>query len=317
MTRILVTGATGFVGAHLTNKLLNEGNEVVTIVHDLHKVNGNTLKLLNIYDKTDKAIGSLTDETFVKRVVSDYEVSIIYHLAALPIVRVGNISPVPIWATNLQGTWNIMEAAKESGASVFYLSTDKVYGHHGSIPYEEHFALNGLNIYDCSKACADNIVRSYTKVYGIKTAIVRSCNIYGPGDLNSRLIPNTIRRCLKNKSPIIYEGIKYVREWIYVDDAINAFLLVAKNLEKESGDVYNIGTGFSADQTEVIPRILSYFPGITSEIRKPLPYMKEEIPYQVLSTKKIRKKLGWESKVSFDDGLAKVINWWRKHNHII
>lgn len=314
MNRILVTGATGFVGAHLAKRLLKEG-EVVTIVHDIHRKQGNNLELLGIYDEVDKVLGSITDENLVKRVASDYEVSIIYHLAALPIVRVGNISPVPIWETNIKGTWNIMEAAKECSASVFYLSTDKVYGYHGMKPYEEHFALNGLNIYECGKACADSIVRSYNYVYGVKTAIARCCNIYGTADLNSRLIPNSIRKCLKNEPPIIYEGTDYVREWIYTDDAIDAFLLIAKNIGNAC-EVYNVGTNYSANQKEVILKILKHFPGLTYEIRKPMPYMKMEIPYQVLCTEKIRGKFGWEPRVDFDEGLAKVVNWWKEHKDL-
>lgn len=137
----------------------------------------------------------------MKRVASDYEVDVIFHLAALPIVRVGNISPVPIWEVNIKGTWNVMEAAKECGAAVFYLSTDKVYGHHGNEPYREDFALNGMNIYECSKACADSIVRSYHYVYGVRVVVARCCNVFGPADTNSRLIPNSIRRCLQNKPP--------------------------------------------------------------------------------------------------------------------
>lgn len=314
---ILVTGATGFVGAHLAKRLLDEKNDVVTIVHDLHPKTKRTLELLGIDEHISKVNGSITDLDLVKRVTSDYEIDLIYHLAALPIVRVGNVSPVPIWDANIRGTWNVMEAAKECNSRVFYLSTDKVYGHHGNDPYEEHFALNGLNIYESSKACADNIVRSYAYVFGIKTAIVRSCNIYGPADFNSRLIPNSIRKCLAGISPTVYDGIDYVREWIFVADAISAFIKVAENISEKPNEVYNVGTGFSADQREVIRRILLHFEGIEYKVEPPQSYMHKEIPYQVLSAEKIRTKLDWTHKVDFDAGLKIVVDWWKEHSHLI
>ena len=174
---VLVTGTTGAIGAHLAKRLLDRGETVVGIIHDKHPKKHTTLDLLGITDSIYLAHGDLLDLTFVKRVASDYEVDKIFHLAALPIVRVGNVSPVPIFKTNVEGTWNVMEAAKENNSKVLYVSTDKVYGHHGTEPYKETFALNGLNIYDASKAMGDQVVRAYNFVYGTKTVVSRSCNI--------------------------------------------------------------------------------------------------------------------------------------------
>jgi len=276
-----------------------------------------TLELLGIDKKIYLAHGDVTDLNFVKRVVSDYEINKIFHFAALPIVRVGNVSPVPIFKTNVEGTWNIMEAAKENNATVLYVSTDKVYGHHGNEPYKETFALNGLNIYDASKAMGDQVVRSYNYVYGTKIVVSRSCNIYGPADFNSRLIPNTIRNCLKGESPLIFEGIDYIREWIYVDDVIDAFLMLMDNIDKTNGQAWNIGTGFTAAQEVVIHEVLKYFPNIKAKVIPPPPYTKKEIPYQKLDTEKITKTLNWKAKISFEEGIRRTVEWWKQNRDIL
>ncbi|HLC39427.1 MAG TPA: NAD-dependent epimerase/dehydratase family protein [archaeon] len=313
---VLVTGTTGAIGAHLAKRLLDRGETVVGIIHDKHPKKHTTLDLLGITDSIYLAHGDLLDLTFVKRVASDYEVDKIFHLAALPIVRVGNVSPVPIFKTNVEGTWNVMEAAKENNSKVLYVSTDKVYGHHGTEPYKETFALNGLNIYDASKAMGDQVVRAYNFVYGTKTVVSRSCNIYGPADLNSRLIPNTIRNCLKGENPQIFEGIDYIREWIYIDDVVDAFLLLMDNIEKTNGQAWNIGTGFTAAQELVISEVLKHFPGMQAKIVQPPPYTKKEIPYQKLDTEKITTTFGWRPKVSFEEGVRRTVEWWKANKHL-
>jgi CDP-glucose 4,6-dehydratase len=307
----LVTGTTGAIGAHIAKRLLDRGERVIGIAHDKHPKGCSAPELLGVQDKIYWAHGDIVDQTFVKRVTSDYEVSTIYHIAALPIVRVGNISPVAIWKVNVEGTWNLMEAARESGASVYFMSTDKVYGHHGNVPYEEDFALNGLNVYECSKACADRIVQSYHYVYGLKTVVARPCNIYGPADLNSRLIPNSIRNCLRGDSPVIYAGIGYTREWIYIDDVVDAIVLLTENFDKTDGQVFNVGSGFQATQEEVVQHILKYFPGQKPRLDRPEPYMRIETPYQTLSSDKIRKHFGWRPRVTFEEGISRTVRWWK------
>lgn len=313
----LVTGTTGAVGAHVAKKLLDRGETVIGITHDSHPRGRNPLELLGIENDIFMTHGDLLDLTFIKRIVSDYEVNKIFHLAALPIVRVGNISPVPIFKTNVEATWNVMEAAKENNSTVLYVSTDKVYGHHGNEPYKETFSLNGLNIYDASKAMGDQVVRAYNFVYGTKAVVTRSCNIFGPADLNSRLIPNTIRNCLKGESPLIFEGIDYIREWIFIDDVVEAFMMLIDNIEKTNGQAWNIGTGYTASQESVIEEILKHFPNIKARVVAPPLYTKKEIPYQKLDIEKITKTFNWKHKVSFEDGIRKTVEWWKQNKNTL
>jgi nucleoside-diphosphate-sugar epimerase len=237
------------------------------------------------------------------------------------------------------GTINIFEAAKEHMLSgydmqVLYLSTDKVYGHGGSKPYLETSCLNGYGIYDCSKACGDLIARAYCFNYNIPTVVVRASNIYGPADLNSRIIPNTIRRCLHGESPLLYKGITYVREFTYIDDACRALITLMDNVQSicNYGDldpnkpesrhritdniVFNVGSGISKTQEEVIRDIMKHFPGISQEYVEPQRYMAKEIPYQTLDSSKIRKEFGWKPLVDIEEGLKKTIEWWRAHPNL-
>lgn len=307
------------------------------IVHDIRPFH--TTNLLGIDDKMTWARGDICDGEFVKRVVADYEVEKIYHVAALPIVRVGTKTTVPIFQANTMGTVNIFEAAKEHKLSgydvhVLYMSTDKVYGHVGHRPYLEESPLNGYGIYECSKACGDLIARAYFFNYDIKTVVVRPSNIYGPADLNSRIIPNTVRRCLRGLSPVIYKGLTYVREFTYIDDACRAIITLMEEIPRicAYGDLdpgnpeskhlvanklaFNVGSGVSKNQEETIAEILKHFPGMNPIKVDPQPYMAKEIPYQALDSTKIRDMFQWNPLVSFEKGIENVVTWWREHPDI-
>jgi CDP-glucose 4,6-dehydratase len=310
LTNILVTGATGFIGSHLAKRLLGHGHTVVTIAHDTYPPMSRPIDFLGINDKIVYAHGSITDLELLKRVVSDYEIEQIYHMAVFGLVKRANISPIPVWRTNIEGTWNVMEAARDCDAAVLYMSTDKVYGDYGNTPYREDFALRGVNVYDCSKACGEMIARSYHFVYGVKTLIIRMCNAYGPADLDSRLVPNTLRSCLAGKNPVVYDGITYLREWIFVNDTVEALTLAMNNIKRTDGESYNIGTGYRATQADVVAEILKYFPHLKPEITPPLPYMKKEIPNNLVSSEKFRKTFVWSPKTDFATGIKLTAKWW-------
>jgi len=263
------------------------------------------------------------DETLVKRVISDYDIDLVYHLAALPIVRVGTRTVRPLYDVNLMGTLSILEALKEQTASGFdvgmvMMSTDKVYGEttYGR-QYLETDPLDAMAPYETSKACADMTCRMFQRMGYIKRlSVVRPSNIYGPGDMNPRLIPNTIRKCLKQQPPIIYKGITYVREFTFVDDFVDAMIRVGKFTLQQNGEiaeVFNIGSGETHTQEAVINLVLGGFPGLRSTIEEPPPHTRIEIPYQALDHSKITKQLGWQARTSFPQGLSRTIEWWKTH----
>src|SRR3989442_10234461 len=224
------------------------------------------------------------------------------------------------------GTLSILEALKEqtlSGTDIplVYIATDKVYGPtEWGRPYKESDPLLANSPYECSKACADMTVRMYNSMDFVKYVVtVRPSNQYGPGDMNSRVIPNTIRRCLQGKSPILYKGITYIREFTYFYDTCRAFLMLGDKIREKgvNGEAFNLGSGETADQEGVIAEILKWFPDVQPEWREPEPYTRKEIPYQALDHSKLTERVGWRPKVLFDTGISQTVAWWKYHPELL
>ena len=311
-----VTGANGFIGANVAKALLDRGDEVVSVCHDLHPVT--TAKLLGVEDKITWVNGDVQDETLMKRIMGDYSVKTVYHFAALPIVKMGAATCRPIFEVNFGGTLSICEAIREQNANggdvgLFYVATDKVYGPvNWGRKYLEDDPLNANAPYETSKACADLTVRMYHSMKWIsRLAVVRPSNEYGPGDLNSRIIPNSIRCCLRGESPVIFDGMTYVREFTYVKDLASATLLIGDNLDKANGEAFNVGSGELRNQEQTIAEILRHFPNSRSVFAKPPAWSRQEIPYQLLDSSKVHERFGWNPLWNFEDGIRDTVEWWK------
>ncbi len=271
-------------------------------------------------DKITWCDGDIRDEQLIKRILGDYSIDYIYHFAALPIVEMGMRSCRPMFEVNFMGTLSILEALRETTISkkdvgLMYVATDKVYGpvEYGRA-YREDDALNANAPYELSKACADMTVRMYHNMDYVKNVIVvRPSNEYGPADLNPRIIPNTIRRCLRGEGPVIYDGMTYSREFTFVEDTIDALILLTE--KGVSGQAYNIGSGEQKDQKGVVREILKWFPEALPDLQPAKPYSRKEIPYQVLDSSKIS-KLGWKPKTSFEDGIRQTVYWWQENKEL-
>jgi len=304
LENVLITGITGFVGANLAKKLQDKYN-VVGIVRDQLPIC--PLTLLEVENVT-LVRGDINDFRLVQRVITDYDIDTIFHLAAQSIVRRAAKSVIPTFETNVIGTLNILEACRDSAVDVIlFASTDKVYGER--LNAKETDPLNPKEIYGASKAAADIIARVYAKNFDMNIIVTRACNIYGPGDINPRIIPNTIRACLKGHNPIIYKGMTSKREYIYIDDVVRAYMFLAENI-KGKGEVFNVGSGEVKDQEEVVFEILNHFPHLDANyVDITVEHM--EIGEQSLNFDKIR-KLGWKPKVDFEDGIEKTVEWFKE-----
>jgi CDP-glucose 4,6-dehydratase len=318
--RILVTGATGAMGAALAKRLLMEGNEVTSISHDDRPSDASLA--FGVREKINWAHGDIVNENFVKRVIADYEIEMVYHLAALPIVRMGTRNTRPLFEVNTLGTLSVLEALKEQTASGYDISmilcsTDKVYGEtEWGRPYRETDPLNALAPYETTKAIADITTQMFQKMdYVKKVGIVRPSNTYGPGDVNSRIIPNTIKRCMAGENPLLYKGIPYIREYTYIDDFVDGITTVGNFVHTTNKGcyIYNLGSGFNADQETVLKEILRHFPvaGLKIEEITPPDYTRIEIPYQTLDSSKAFRELGWKTKTTFERGMARTVDWWK------
>jgi len=318
--RVLITGANGFLGSHLSVRLLQEGATVIGIIKVDPKVSYLKIGLKEMRKPKIKIIKSdIVNFKSMLRIFTKQRPDVCFHVAAQPIVGIANRSPLNTFGVNIKGTWNILEVARLSNTkAVVVASSDKAYGEHKKLPYKEDAALQALHPYDSSKACADILTRVYAYTYGLNTAVTRCANIYGPGDLNfSRIVPDTMRLAIINKNPIIRSDGTPLRDYVYIDDIVDGYLLLAKRLfnrQINTGEAYNLGTGKPVSVLSLVEKILwiakrrHLRPQVLSK-RK----IKGEIDRQYLSSSKARNSLGWKPHYSLEKGLVNTFAWYANY----
>ncbi len=311
-----VTGATGFAGSHVARLLVEQGARVVCLQRDA--VPGNSLDLFDLRRRVTVIDGSVEDHLLMERVVTEYEIDAVFHLAAQAIVGAANRSPLSTFEANIRGTYSLLEACRraETVKRVVVASSDKAYGSHDQLPYREDYPLLGLFPYDASKACADIIARSFAHTYGTPVAVSRFANIYGPGDLNlSRVIPGSIVSVLRDEPPIIRSDGTPIREFVYVDDVARGYLLLAEKIDEATGEAFNFGAGEPIQMLDLVKRIIRLAgkegriePRVTLDQK-----IEREIDAQRLSADKAEARLGWRAEIDLDEGLKRTIEWYRAH----
>jgi len=273
-------------------------------------------KLMGIKERMTIIQADLVEYEKVQRAINQFSIDTCFHLAAQAIVQFANHSPLSTFESNIKGTWNVLEACRNSKniERIVVASSDKAYGSQEKLPYTEDSPLLGLYPYDASKACADILARSYYHTYGLPAAITRNANTYGGGDLNfSRLVPDAIRCVLRKKQFVIRSDGTYKRDYMYVKDAVDGYLTVAENMQKKDvkGEAFNFGTGKPVSVLELFEQISR----ISGNKIKPkiLGEAKHEIRDQYLSIKKVRKTFGWKPKYIIETGLKETIEWYRNY----
>ena len=309
-----VTGGTGLVGGWLIRRLLNLRADLVCLVRDWvpqsELVRGGLMRDVKVVR------GDVRDQSLLERVLGEYEIDTVIHLAAQTIVPIANRNPVSTYETNIAGTWSMMEACRRSATvnQIVVASSDKVYGEHDKLPYDENAALQGLHPYDVSKSCADLIAQTYARTFDLPVAITRCGNFYGGGDLNwNRIVPGTIRSVLRGQRPVIRSDGQFVRDYFYVEDAAVAYTLVAENLASEhgtAGEAFNFSNETPTTVLEVVEQILTLMnsdlePDIRNEAAG-------EIRCQYLSAKKAHRVLGWCPRFTLEEGLRRTIDWYEE-----
>lgn len=316
--RVLVTGATGVIGINLVNRLEEYGAETVTIVRDWVPQSKVLGSWLSGDSKVTIVRGELEDFNLIMRTLAEYEIEYVFHLGAQTIVQVGNTSPLTTFRANIEGTWNLLESARiinqygDKIRAVCIASSDKAYGTSKKLPYTEEMPLAGEHPYDVSKSCTDLLARCYGLTYHLPVFIARMGNIYGPGDLNfNRLIPGTIRSILENKSLVLRSDGTPIREYFYVEDAVDAYLTMAEKsgTMKEFGEAFNFSSGEKLSVLEVVRKILAVMGSDLEPVIRDS--AKNEIHAQYLSIRKATRILKWRPKYTLDMGLIPTIDWYR------
>ena len=313
---VFVTGATGIVGGWLVKHLVENKARVVVLTRD--EVPNSNFMLENLNNKVIIVKGDLTNQLLIQRLVNEYEIDTIFHLAAQALVTIANSNPVNTFESNIKGTWNILEAARLNNLvkRVVIASSDKAYGSPKILPYTEDMPLQGEHPYDVSKSCADLLARAYYKTYGLPVAITRCSNIYGGGDINfNRIIPGLIKAVLKNEEFVIRSDGTFERDYMYVEDAVNAYLTLAENLDRDEikGESFNFGTETPINVLELIEKIKKIL-NIHIE-KKVLGQAKGEIDKQYLGCEKARRMLNWKPHYNLNEGILKTFEWYKKYEN--
>ena len=317
--RVFVTGADGFIGSWLAKTLVEKGADVFVVIRDIKRTCG--LDLLKIRNKVEVIHGDIIDLACMERIMNEKEIDSVFHLAAQALVGVANKSPISTFESNIKGTWNVLEACRlnKNVKRIVVASSDKSYGIQKELPYTEDSPLLGIYPYDASKACADILARSYALTYGLPIAITRNANTYGGADLNfSRLVPDAICSLLKGKQFVIRSDGTLERDYMYVKDAVNGYLTLAQNLDKEEikGQAFNFGTGEPISVIELYVKIAELM-GKKDAKPKILGEAKNEIDKQFLSIEKVKKAFNWLPKYSLEQGLKETIQWYKENLDLI
>lgn len=310
--RVLITGVTGFVGSALAARLVHRGARVTGITRD--RVAGSSLDRLGLKGRLTVLRGSLEDWAFTRSALKREPAEVIYHLAAQAIVGIANQSPLDTFRSNIEGTWNLLEACRLNRRlqAVIVASSDKAYGTHKTLPYREHFPLQPQYPYDVSKACADMISRSYFLTYRLPVVVTRFSNIYGPGDLNfSRIVPDTIRSILQGKAPLIRSDGSPERDYLYVDDVVDLYLILAERIDVTKGEAFNAGHNRPISVLKLVGTILRLAgrPDLKPKILGK-GILHGEIDRQWLDGSKAKRLVGWSPRIGLEAGLNKTLAWY-------
>jgi len=316
---VLVTGAQGFVGSWLTERLLDAGATVVALRRDVDPLSRFASEGLD--GRCVIAQADMLDYEGILRVLNEHSITTVFHLAAQTLVGTANRSPLSTFETNVRGTWLLLEACRsvavvgDAVEAVVVASSDKAYGEHEQLPYGEHFALQPRFPYDVSKACADLIARSYAHTYDLPVAVTRLANVYGGGDVNwSRIVPGSARSLVAGDAPVIRSDGTPERDYIYIDDAVDAYLAVAASLERPDlrGRAWNAGSGSAVSARDVVERLIAASGRDVEPDIQGAGNPHGEINRQFLDSTAIREELGWQPRRSMDDGLAATWDWYEK-----
>jgi CDP-glucose 4,6-dehydratase len=318
--KVLITGYEGFLGSNLTKKLVELNADIIGL--DIKVNRRQTILCERDYRRIKVIKGSVENLDLLRRILEKHNIEIVFHLAAEAIVNKCAEDPVPAFNTNIQGSWNVLEACRTCAhkpGSIVMASSDKAYGSCRSLPYKETTPLAGIHPYDASKSCSDLLAQTYAHTYNLPVVITRCGNIYGPGDFNfSRLIPDALR-CIKNQTELLVRSDgKFIRDYVYIDDIVAGYMLLARNLEFSglAGEAFNFSANCPVSVIELLKKISKVCLKYGKLKYRVLNQAHYEIKKQFLSCAKARRLFKWRAKCSLEDGLRKTARWYLQNPQI-
>lgn len=309
---VFVTGATGFLGSWLTKALVDNGARVTILYRDI--VPQSLLARSGYLDKVNIVRGALEDYPTIERALGEYEIDTVFHVGAQAIVEIANRNPLSTFETNIKGTWNVLEACRRTPTikRIIIASSDKAYGIHETLPYDEAAPLQGRFPYDASKSAADLLAQSYYHTYKLPIAITRCGNFFGGGDLNfNRIVPGTIRSLFYHESPIIRSDGKFRRDYLYIEDAAHAYLALAEKMSNAA--IHGHAFNFSTENPKTVLEMVDAIGAAMKSNQRPtiLNTAQHEIPDQYLSAAKAKELINWRPQFSFQEAVRKTVVWYR------
>lgn len=316
--KILITGAGGFIGSHLVEALVEKGCQVRAFVHY------NSFNRWGWLDYTDKKIkdsieifaGDIRDTNGVRESIRDIDV--VFHLAALIGIPYSYHSPDTYLDTNIRGTLNILQSAREFEVEkVIHTSTSEVYGTAQFVPITEKHPINPQSPYSATKAAADFLVLSFNRSFNLPVTVIRPFNIYGPRQSARAIIPTIITQIISGKKKINIGSTYPTRDLTYVKDTVDGFIKIAES-DKSIGEVINIGNNFEIsvkDLINLISKIMNAKIEIMIEEKRVRP-IKSEVERLWADTKKARELFNWKPRYSLEQGLKKTIEWFCETNNL-
>jgi CDP-glucose 4,6-dehydratase len=308
---VLVTGGAGLVGSHLTEKLLGLGAKVFVL--DIVVLPGSYFETRKLSDKARYINCDLANFEGVKKTISDNKIEYIFHLGAQAIVQEAFEKPLRTFESNITGTVNVLEAARQLGdiLGIFVASSDKAYGKDCENALETQKVF-GDHPYDASKAATDIIARTYFKTYGLPVSIARFGNIFGPGDLHfDRIIPGIMKAAIKDEVLEIRSNGEFSRDYLYVKDVAEGYVNMAENIQTTKGEAFNFSTNWNFSVLGLVAKS-SQVLGKTIET-KILNNQQNEIPFQSLNSEKSKKVLGWQPISTFEGAVKETFEWYNKN----
>jgi dTDP-glucose 4,6-dehydratase len=312
--KVLITGAGGFIGSHLTETLVKQGANVRAFVRYNSRGDGGLLRLLDpqVLSQIEVIAGDLRDEDAIRKAV--FGCQYVFHLGALISIPYSYIHPSEVAATNVMGTLNILLACRDLGVErLVHTSTSEVYGTARITPINESHPLQGQSPYSASKIGADKLVESFYCTYGLPVITVRPFNTFGPRQSARAVIPTIITQALVSDE-IRLGNLDSTRDFTYISDTVNGFLCAGSSSEGV-GDVFNLGTGQEIRIGDLVEKVLIILnrkiPVIVEKQR--LRPEKSEVMQLISNNSKARETLHWSPQVTLDNGLLETAQWVQQH----